>query len=316
MLGIDTSAYTTSLAVVNEHGVIWQDRIVLPVAQGSRGLRSQDAVFYHVKNIATLINRIAYSDTIAVISVSSRPRPVAHAYLPTFTVGCSFASALRKGWDCPVFLTSHQEGHIRAGIFSSHMPEYPRYAVLHISGGTTELLSLTINKGRRTIQYLGGSDDLYAGQFVDRIGVALGGPFPSGMFLEALAGQDHATNVANIPSTRPRMREGKWWVSFSGPESHAQRLIRRGTPSPEIARGVFVSVANSLISLVQSAMAPGPLLIVGGVAANRIIREILSQRLPVAIGWKLFYATPELSRDNAVGVALIGLDIRGQVMKG
>ena len=46
-LGIDTSAYTTSLCLVGEDGRILADeRIVLEVASGSRGLRQSEALFH------------------------------------------------------------------------------------------------------------------------------------------------------------------------------------------------------------------------------------------------------------------------------
>lgn len=44
VLGIDTSCYTTSVALV-EDGRIAQERRLLSVAQGERGLRQSSALF-------------------------------------------------------------------------------------------------------------------------------------------------------------------------------------------------------------------------------------------------------------------------------
>ena len=50
-LGIDTSNYTTSLAICDECGEIIENyKVLLPVKEGENGLRQSDAVFAHVKN--------------------------------------------------------------------------------------------------------------------------------------------------------------------------------------------------------------------------------------------------------------------------
>ncbi|HBE07292.1 MAG TPA: O-sialoglycoprotein endopeptidase, partial [Firmicutes bacterium] len=53
-----------------------------------------------------------------------------------------------------------------------------------ISGGTTELLRVARCQAIWEINLLGGSTDLSAGQFIDRVGQALGLPFPAGPHLE------------------------------------------------------------------------------------------------------------------------------------
>ena len=47
-LGIDTSNYTTSTAVLHERDKsVVQQKKLLPVKQGELGLRQSDAVFHH-----------------------------------------------------------------------------------------------------------------------------------------------------------------------------------------------------------------------------------------------------------------------------
>ena len=46
-LGIDTSNYTTSVALYNSaSGEVWQRKQLLPVKDGALGLRQSDAVFF------------------------------------------------------------------------------------------------------------------------------------------------------------------------------------------------------------------------------------------------------------------------------
>ena len=58
-LGIDTSNYTTSVAVVNSRGeIVFDERIVLDVEQGKRGLRQSDALFLPLKNLPILFRSV------------------------------------------------------------------------------------------------------------------------------------------------------------------------------------------------------------------------------------------------------------------
>ena len=93
-------------------------------------------------------------------------------------------------------------------------------------------------------------------------------------------------------------------VSFSGPESHIQRLISAaGGSKAEIARAVESCIAASLLRLVRNAWkeyGQKPVLFIGGVMANDFIRRRLDGSLP---GHCLF-ADARYSGDNAVGAAL------------
>lgn len=308
-LGIDTSAYTTSVAVVMESGAIRQARRVLDVELGSRGLRPSEAVFHHVKNLPVLVEQVFEgldSRRLVGVAVSVAPRPAPDSYLPPFLAGEAVARSIASLVHAPLLRTTHQEGHIRAGVAGAGlpMPDTP-FIALHISGGTTELVSVTPGPQPWKIRFLGGSDDLYAGQFVDRIGVLLGCRFPAGPELDGLA---EATEIAHdIAWSRPRFHDGAWWTSFSGPESAAERAVRDGAAPTEVARGVMDSIARALSALVQKAAPPGDLLVVGGVAANTHLRRRMQSLLALG-GWRVWFAPPEWSRDNAIGVAYLAWD--------
>ena len=58
-LGIDTSNYTTSMALVNNEGqVLADERILLKVKKGMRGLRQSEALFQHIRNLPALSEKI------------------------------------------------------------------------------------------------------------------------------------------------------------------------------------------------------------------------------------------------------------------
>ena len=183
-LGIDTSNYATSLAVYDGKAgsVCLMEKQFLPVRQGALGLRQSDAVFHHTQALPKMLTKLNEQfplTQIDVVGVSAKPRPQEDSYMPCFLAGVSAARAfcLAKGIVCVE--TTHQQGHITAALYAAGRQDlYDGRALLfHVSGGTTELL---LCNRLQVEACVGNSEDPYAGQAVDRLGVKLGFGFPAG----------------------------------------------------------------------------------------------------------------------------------------
>lgn len=308
VLGLDTSCYTTSLAIMDDNGrLIADERELLRVKSGSRGLSQSEMVFQHTRNLPRLFEKACakfdYPINFRAIGVSTCPRPVPNSYMPAFLVGAGFAGALAATNKVKLSEVSHQEGHIFAGIWSADGPKNDEFLVVHISGGTTELLKVEKNSRRFFIELLGGTKDLNAGQMIDRIGVALGLPFPAGAHLEKMA--ELNTEVpADIPISVKGLN-----ISFSGPETHAIRLVKSGLIPEAIAEGVQLCVGKSLSKLIKNAVSKTGLtevLLVGGVSSNQYIRNYILEKMN-DIHVALYFPDKKYSSDNAVGVAFQAL---------
>ena len=303
ILGIDTSCYTTSLALLDDAGELIKDcRRLLQVKSGERGLRQSEAVFQHLQNLPFLLEQIMPAGAFKAIAVAARPRPVPESYLPVFQAGANFAATWASLLGVPLFKTSHQEGHIRAGLADESWYSSP-FLTWHLSGGTTELLVVKPNANGYQLTKVGGSSDLQVGQFVDRVGVALGLAFPAGPALESLAA------ASQVTTSLPVVTEGLS-LSFSGPESAAQRLITTGVAAAELGRQVFNCINQSVLQVTIRAAATYQLnrvLLVGGVAANQLLREYLQSQALIS-ELEFYFGPPELASDNAVGVALLAHD--------
>ncbi len=305
-LGVDTSAYTTSVALVSTGGTVHQQRRVLPVPMGARGLRPSEALFLHTQFLPGLLEALWGATgrlPLSAVGVSVAPRPDPDSYLPPFLAGEALARGIAAVEGLPVLRTTHQEGHIRAGIAGSGLRPKADFWALHVSGGTTELVHVRMAAEGWQVRMAGGTDDLYAGQFVDRIGVLLGASFPAGPELDQMA--EAQDDLVRLPWTKPRQIDGLWRISFSGPESAAERALAGGAAAGPLARGVMESIGKTLAGLVAAAAAGGDLLVVGGVAANTHLRRVLGTRLS---NWRVWFADPGWSRDNAIGVAYLALD--------
>lgn len=314
IIGLDTSNYTTSIAWVTLEGqVVGHQRQLLKVALGERGLRQSEALFQHLQNLPGLFEQGHASfgaGQIVAIAASTRPRPQMDSYMPVFKASEGYGRVMATALGVPFIATSHQEGHLMAGLYSAGGPTEGEFLAVHLSGGTSEILRVSRPANPRLpmdIQLLGGSVDLHAGQFIDRTGVAMGLPFPAGPHLEQVA-----SSCANSGVLIPSSVQG-YNISFSGPASHAQRLLAKKVELSEVARGVEHCIATSLEKVIRKGVEEQQIksvLIVGGVAANRYLQHRLRQRLEHrAVGARLFFAEPALSSDNAVGVALTGARI-------
>ncbi|MBC7075473.1 MAG: peptidase M22 [Syntrophomonadaceae bacterium] len=309
-LGIDTSAYTSSLALVDkEMSVVADERITLEVKKGQRGLRQSEALFLHIKNLphlfASVKNRLLNREVEAV-AVSAFPRRVKGSYMPVFIAGVSLVESLSCFTGTPLYKVSHQEGHIMAGMQGNRgLMSKKEILAVHFSGGTSEILHVKLG-GANFLDINTGlsSTDLHAGQLIDRVGVAMGLSFPAGKELEKLALQSSAADIPTIPSS-----VSEKGFSFSGAETRALSLIKSGVGYQDVAYAVLRTIANTLEkSILLEAQKHGlrEVLLVGGVMANSLIRQRLLARLEhPAVGLKLHFAEPSLSTDNAVGVAML-----------
>ncbi len=306
VIGLDTSCYTTSAAAVTVDGqVIASSRKLLPVPEGQRGLRQSEMVFIHTRQLPEQMQEVAEAvkgRKVVAVCASRYPRDDESSYMPAFQVGDAQARSLAAMLGVPCFACSHQRGHIHAAMVDSGVNTQMPMLAVHLSGGTTEVLSYTDDQ----LKLLGGSLDLHAGQLVDRTGVALGLPFPAGPHLEALALQ--GKSEALLPTS---MDPSGLWCHLSGAETQVQRWISMGTmPRENIAMEVYDLLARTVARLVlQAGRTAGirQVLIAGGVASSKLFRPLVTERIHKKdMGFHVCFGKPEYSGDNAVGVALIG----------
>jgi len=305
-LGVDTSNYTTSVSCVSNEGIVFERRTMLSVPLGERGLRQSDAVFQHVRNLPPLIDTMLASidrGAVQAVAVSCKPTAAEESYMPVFLAGKLAAVSIAASLGVPLYETTHQAGHVRAALLDQEERfSEEAFLAMHLSGGTTDLLLVRRKNGLLgDITRIGGCDDLHAGQFVDRVGVRLGLPFPSGVSLESLANTAQDRSV-KLPASVRGLN-----CSFSGQESQCQRLIDGGADREAVAYAVYDCMARTFAKLLINSFAETDVrktLLSGGVSGSQLLRTLLRERLKQ----ELYYAQSGLSSDNAVGTALLARD--------
>jgi len=299
ILGIDTSNYKTSLCLYKGQGSERIEKsLFLPVAAGEKGLRQQDALFHHVKQLPLLSREVfgnMYQD-ITTVAVSSRPRSVPGSYMPCFLVGEGFGKFLADVTNANFYEFSHQEGHVAAAAYDSGNPELldAPFLAWHLSGGTSELLYVTPDKrGGIIAQKIGGTMDISAGQAVDRAGVMLGLPFPSGAELDALA-QGYSGEISPMKTHVKGLD-----FSLSGLQNQFEKLYKDGFKSEYVAAVTLFSVCSTVLEVTRRARSEYsglPVLFTGGVSCNTMLRRTIEDGI---------FASNAASSDNAFGIAVL-----------
>ena len=303
VIGIDTSNYTTSVALMYTDGeLIANIKRPLPVKPGERGLRQSDAVFNHVKNLPSAMSeaREYLSGRVpCAVGVSERPRNIDGSYMPCFLSGVAAAESISATLGIPLYRYSHQCGHIMAALYSSgrlDLLDGGKFCAFHVSGGTTEMLSVSPAERGFSAKLIGGTADLNAGQVIDRIGVHMGLPFPAGAHIERLA----LENTAKIPTKKPKLSDFK--LNLSGLENMAVKLYEDTRDKSLTSAFVLNYIGRGLVllaDLYEEAFGETEFVFAGGVMCNSIIKNMISSRFDAS------FAEPSMSADNAVGIAAL-----------
>lgn len=302
-LGIDTSNYTTSCAVCDINGkVIDNYKVLLPVKNGENGLRQSDAVFAHIKNFQLIAEKIREKHAdydIVAVGYSKYPRDAINSYMPCFLVGRALAEMISALYNTELYEFSHQKGHVQAAIYSSNAEITDRFLAFHVSGGTTEVLLVEPRNNDYQIELVGGSNDLHAGQAIDRIGVKMGLKFPCGRELEALA----LNNQDKLPPIKISVSDLS--CNLSGLENLAFNLYDKTKNKELVSRFTLEFISKTLIAITNNLRKTyhnEKIIYAGGVMSNSIIQENIRSKFE-----RVYFATPEFSSDNAAGIAILTL---------
>lgn len=310
IIGIDTSCYTTSIAAITlNREIVFNEKIMLNVKNGERGLRQSDAVFQHIKNFGEISERLKKhihkkGYKVEMICASAKPRDVEESYMPVFEVGKNFAKTMAAIFDCEMLETTHQENHIAASLYGCGKEDLERFISVHMSGGTMEiLLTEKCNKGYKT-EIVGGTKDISFGQLIDRVGVKMGYDFPAGKYVDENALLCKEDVMSGLKTS---VKDG--YMNISGLENQVYKLMEE-KDKYYVSKAVMNAAIKSLekaLRFVCDKYDIEDVVFVGGVASSKYISEKLSKKLQ-RNNINSFFTDGAYSSDNACGCAIIGLD--------
>ena len=312
VLGIDTSCDETSIALVED------GRILAGVVHGQNSLHQpfggvvpEIASRAHVERVLPALDEVlGAAGGVDAVAVTTRPGLVG-----PLLVGLSAAKALAFVRGLPLVGVHHLEAHVAAAYLLDPPPR-PPFVALIASGGHTVLFEV---KERGSYARLGQTTDDAAGECFDKVAALLGLPYPGGPAIERAA-RDGDAAVLSLP--RPLRDDPGDDFSFSGLKTAVLYKVkgqdgRRRDPDAseyrvaDVAAAAQEAIADVLsFKAVRAAIRLGiPRLVLGGgVAANRRLRELAAERAAAA-GLEIFIPPRALCTDNAAMVAVRGAEL-------
>lgn len=309
VLGIESSCDETSAAVVEgpeEDGVRTLSNVVASqddLHAHFGGIVPEVASRRHIEMIVPVIKEAVRRagvgwDDLDGIAVTTGP-----GLIGSLVVGVAAAKGLAAARALPLVGIHHLEAHIYSAAMGRALP-LPAVALI-ASGGHSHLV-LVREHGRYEV--LGRTRDDAPGEAFDKGARLLGLPYPGGPQLAALA-DSHRGRVEPMPKARI---PGCLDFSFSGVKTALARLVRgREMDEAERARAAAAYQESIALSLAERALEAAeqtgslPILVVGGVARNRRLRELL-RRQAEAIGQRVHFPGAELCTDNGAMVGAAG----------
>ena len=299
ILGIDTSCDDTGVGVVRDGDVIANaiaSQTALHAPFG--GVMPEQASREHLSVIDEVVRRALAEAGVALDDVTAVAATYGPGLVGALLVGLNYAKALAWARELPFLPIHHLEGHIASSLGSNGGSVQPPFLCLIASGGHTSLFDV---KAWGAYTALGHSRDDAAGEAFDKVARLLGLGYPGGPALSKLAeaGDAHAVDF-----TVPLRTQTGFDFSFSGLKTAVSVLLQK---QPEIERAdvaaSFERVAvESLVSVtLRAAQAAGHrrLVVAGGVAANRRLRERLAET-----ALEVHVPPLSLATDNGAMIAL------------
>lgn len=313
VLGIESSCDETAAAVVDDGGRVLSDviqsQIALHAAYG--GVVPELAARAHLASIGTVLERALECLPNGVHDVDAIAVTAGPGLAGALLVGIGAAKALAWSSGKRLVGVSHLDAHLLAvqlvrGDVDAKVP-YPFVALL-VSGGHTALYRVD---SPTEIALLGQTRDDAAGEAFDKAAKLLGLGYPGGPLVDRLAARGrHDAHV--FP--KPMRGNDELEFSFAGLKTSLARHVERfGPPADDAALAdVCASYQRVLVeSLVEKSLAACAeegvprLVLTGGVAANRGLRDLATRRCAAA-GLALHVPPFASCTDNAAMVAYAG----------
>ena len=326
-LGIETSCDETSAGIVDDEGRVHANVVATQVDVHARygGIVPEVASRQHVLDIRTVVQSAldkanAGWDDIGVVAVTYGP-----GLAGSLIVGVNLAKGISASTGIPLVGVNHLDGHIYAAwarladassadrdLLNEVLDSGKGVMCLLVSGGHTELVLM---RSDNHFELVGETRDDAAGEAFDKAARVLGLRYPGGPEIQRVAGTADASQVE--PLSRAWLK-GTNDFSFSGIKTAVLNRARSeglypapddGAPADKVAalaRAFQDSVIDVLVTKTLAAAQEhgcGAIVVAGGVAANRPLREAFRSLSPLPV------VIPPISlcTDNGAMIAMSGM---------
>ena len=319
VLGIETSCDETAAAVVSRQadgaGEILSNIVASQFDAHAvyGGVVPEIAARAHVIVVDRIIRQAMDTADMSWSGLSAIAVTAGPGLIGGLLVGTVTAQAIASAHRLPLVGINHLEGHALTARLTDRTT--CPFLLLLVSGGHTQILAV---EGIGHYRRLGSTIDDALGETFDKTAKILGLGFPGGPAVEAAA---RFGNPDRFDLPRPLLKEPGCNFSFSGLKTAVRYRAQASKPLDDqavadLCASFQVAVCDILADRMDNALAmldhaegatasrtPDRTLVVsGGVAANRAIRERLED-LCIARGLRFVAPPPALCGDNGAMIA-------------
>lgn len=303
VLGIESSCDETSVAILNDGKISANLISSQDFHKKYGGVVPELSSRAHLQIINPLVKDALEKSSLTLQNIDLVSATAGPGLIGALLVGFTFAKGLAYSLEKPFMGINHIEGHIFSGFLMDDKPEFP-FITLVVSGGHTLLLLV---KSFTEIVKLGSTVDDAAGEAFDKVSKMLGFGYPGGPKIQAAAMKGDPDKI-NFPIAQLK---DPYNFSFSGIKTSVLRYVQslgNGIENQtffDIAASFQYAVVKALVQKLERAInrfEVKSISVVGGVAANSLLRECSSE-LASKYNIKLVIPAFEYCGDNAAMIA-------------
>jgi N6-L-threonylcarbamoyladenine synthase len=306
LLSIETSCDETAAAVMDDGFRLLSNIVHSQIDDHAPfgGVLPEIASRRHLEMIGPVVRRALEEADIAPRAVAVTAGP---GLIGSLLVGIAFAESFAIGRGLPAFGVHHLAGHLAA--VRIERPDWkPPYLALIVSGGHTEILF--VRSAGEPRQRVARTLDDAAGEAFDKAARLLGLGYPGGPAI-AGAAEDAGSERMRLAGSLMRGAED---FSFSGLKTALRNAVIKCQPIDVATTAILAAsfqdeIVRNLVEKTEKAlsMTRAPRLVVsGGVAANRRLREAISA-MAERMGVEIALPAPAFCTDNAAMIAAAAL---------
>ena len=303
-LGIESTAHTFSCAIIEKKGKkgkILSDVRKIFRPEAGQGIHPREASRHHIENSASVLSECLKDANVSVQDLDIISYAAGPGLGPCLRVGAVVARSLSSFYEIPIYPVNHAIGHIELGKLLTGARDP---LVLLVSGGHTMLLSFLNQQWR----VFGETLDITLGQLLDQFGRSIGFASPCGKNIEELASA--SSNYVTLPYSVKGND-----VSFSGLLSATKSVSEKSkTDACYSLQETAFAMISETVERALSFTSKKELMIVGGVAANKRLSEMLTD-VCKRHGSKFFVVPLQYAGDCGSQICWTGL-LESQVKKG
>ena len=317
ILGIESSCDETAVAIIEENDKD-QPSILSNIVSSQvdvhkefGGVVPELAARSHIEKIDLIAKRAIAESKIKLTDISAVAATAGPGLIVCLTVGLSFGKTIALSLKKPFIAVNHLEGHALSPKLNSKI-DYP-YLLLLISGGHSQFLSV---QGLGKYKRLGTTIDDALGEAFDKTAKLLGIEFPGGPQIEVYAKKGDPKKYV-LP--KPIFHKGGCNLSFAGLKTAVLKISKQIKTDQEkynLAASFQKTIEEILYKKSKIAFEEfkkinktntNKFVVAGGVAANKKIREVLTN-LCEEEDFEAIFPPINLCGDNGAMIAMVGLE--------